>query len=181
MTFNDSEKADLLAYARRILENKIKNGEAEDEDCPDSNYLQSAGVFVTLNKGKELRGCIGYIEPVASIWDAIRENTVAAATGDPRFETVTEEELPEIKIEISILTRPKECRLEEIKIGEDGVVLEQGQKKSTYLPQVWQSLPEKEKFLGTLCEKAGLSAECWQESSTKFYRYGAIVFSEQAI
>lgn len=178
MTFNETEKQELLAYSRRVLENKIKENKEIDEDATDSNYMQSAGVFVTLKKGDELRGCIGYIEPVESIWDAIRINTVAAATGDPRFPSVEPEELEEIKIEISILTRPKACEFDEINIGKDGVVLEQGRRKATYLPQVWEDLPEKERFFGTLCEKAGLAADCWKQPQTKFYRYDAIVFGE---
>jgi AmmeMemoRadiSam system protein A len=178
MTFNETEKLEMLAYSRRVLENKIKENKEIDEDATDSNYMQSAGVFVTLKKGDELRGCIGYIEPVESIWDAIRINTIAAATGDPRFASVEAEELAEIMIEISILTRPKACEFEEINIGKDGVVLEQGRRKATYLPQVWEDLPEKERFFGTLCEKSGLGADCWKEPQTKFFRYDAIVFGE---
>jgi len=178
MIFSDNEKQELLAYSRRVLENKIKNNEESEDDCPDSNYMQSAGVFVTLKKNGELRGCIGYIEPVESLWDAIRINTIAAATGDPRFEPVSGDEVDEVKIEISVLTKPVSCQFEEITIGQDGVVLEQGRRKATYLPQVWEDLPEKERFFGTLCEKAGLGADCWKEPSTKFYRYGAIVFGE---
>jgi hypothetical protein len=178
MTLSDTEKQELLALSRRVLDSFVKTGAAAEEDCSDANYLQSAGVFVTLKKGDELRGCIGFIEPVASIWDGIVENTIAAASTDPRFAAVAEEELPEITIEISILTKSKECSLEEIEIGKDGVVLQQGVKKATYLPQVWETFKTKEEFMPSLCEKAGLESDCYTQSNTKFYKYQATAFSE---
>ncbi|MBT5502712.1 AmmeMemoRadiSam system protein A [Candidatus Falkowbacteria bacterium] len=180
MQFTDEQKSELLGYARQVLVHIVKDGKKVEQDCPDSNYLESAGVFVSLHKGKELRGCIGYIEPVSSIWDAIADNAVASATRDVRFLEVSVEELDEIKIEISILTPAKECQLEDIEAGKHGVIIQQGPHKATYLPQVWESLSSKEKFLGTLCQKAGLGETCWTDKSTKFYKYEAIVFSENS-
>jgi len=178
MQFTPKQKDELLDYARQVLLAIVTKGTLFEEESPDANYLESAGVFVSLHKGKDLRGCIGFLEPIASIWDAITENTIAAATKDFRFSPVSEDELDEIKIEISILTKPKACRLDEIEIGKSGVVLEAGRHKATYLPQVWESLPGKEQFFGTLCEKAGLENHCWQDAKTRFYKYEAIVFSE---
>ena len=178
MQFTDEQKSELLGYARQVLVHIVKDGKKVEQDCPDSNYLESAGVFVSLKKGGELRGCIGYIEPVSTIWDAIADNAVAAATRDIRFSEVSVEELEELKIDISILTPAKECQIEEIEPGKHGVIIKQGPHKATYLPQVWESLAEKEQFFGTLCQKAGLSENCWTDKSTKFYKYEAIVFSE---
>ncbi len=178
MKFDDSQKQELLEYARRSLINIVKDGKRIEEDCPDSNYLESAGVFVTLYKNKELRGCVGYIEPYTSIWDSILDNTIAAATNDIRFTDVLPEELEDIWLEISILTPPKECKLEEIEVGKNGVVIQQGANKATYLPQVWESMPEKNKFLDSLCLKAGLDNNCWQNKTTVIKKYEAIVFSE---
>ena len=144
----------------------------------DASYNQSAGVFVSLHKGEELRGCIGYIEPVSTIWDAIRDNTLSAALRDHRFDHVVQEELEQIKIEISILTPNKSCAIDEIETGKHGVVLQQGGRKATYLPQVWQELPEREAFFSSLCQKAGLETTCWNNPRTKFYKYEAVVFSE---
>ena len=180
MQFAEQQKTELLAYARETLSAIIKAGRKHNQECPDSGYLESAGVFVSLHKEKELRGCIGYIEPISSIWDAIRDNTISAATKDIRFNEVTEEELEQIKIEISILTPSKECQLEEIEEGKHGVVIQQGQHKATYLPQVWKSFENnREAFLSSLCQKAGLDSDCWHDKQTKFYKYETITFEEK--
>jgi AmmeMemoRadiSam system protein A len=178
MQLSAENKKDLLEYARRVLVGIVTDGTSIDEDCPDASYNQSAGVFVSLHKDGELRGCIGYIEPVSTIWDAVRDNAIAAATRDHRFDHVVPEELAQIKIEISILTPNKLCPIDEIETGKHGVVLQQGGRKATYLPQVWNELPDRETFFSTLCEKAGLPADCWHDSKTKFYKYEAIIFSE---
>ncbi len=178
MNFSEEQKKELLEYARLVLIAIIKDGTKFEEDCPDTNYLESAGVFVSLHKDKELRGCIGYIEPVESIWGAIANNTISAATRDIRFSNVSPEELEQITIEISILTRAKECRLDEIEPGKHGVIIKQGHHQATYLPQVWEDLSDKEQFFGTLCQKAGLGSDCWTNEATKFYKYEAMVFSE---
>lgn len=178
MQLAEDNKQELLAYARRVLASIVSDGSAIEEDCPDSTYNQSAGVFVSLHKADELRGCIGYIEPVSTIWDAVRDNTVSAATRDFRFDHVTSDELVQIKIEISVLTPNKLCSIDEIETGKHGVILQQSGRKATYLPQVWQELPEREAFFSTLCQKAGLESDCWRNSRTKFYKYEALVFGE---
>jgi len=178
MQLSEQNKNELLDYARRVLIGAVNGGASEDEDCPDASYNQSAGVFVSLHKGEELRGCIGYIEPVSTIWDAIRDNTLSAALRDHRFDHVVPEELEQIKIEISILTTNKSCAIDEIETGKHGAVLQQGGRKATYLPQVWQELPEREAFFSSLCQKAGLETTCWNNPRTKFYKYEAVVFSE---
>ncbi|MFH0780163.1 MAG: AmmeMemoRadiSam system protein A [Parcubacteria group bacterium] len=178
MQFTQAEKKILLEYSRRILIRAVQNGELVAEACANEKFLAKAGVFVSLHKNQELRGCIGYIEPIASIWDAARENTVAAARNDFRFPPVSVDELAKIKIEISILTPPEECDLHDIEAGEDGVIVEQGAGKATYLPQVWKSFANKDDFFNSLCAKAGLDENCWKNRRTKFFRYRAIVFNE---
>jgi AmmeMemoRadiSam system protein A len=180
MEFSKEQKNELLDHARQVLNLMIKSGKKLEEDSTDTNYLESAGVFISLHKGNELRGCTGYIEPVSSIWDAITENTITAAINDIRFSEVAVEELEDITIEISILTPSRECTIEEIEIGQNGVILQQGSHKATYLPQVWKDLNNKEQFFAKLCQKAGLDSSCWTDSKTKFYRYDAIVFSERS-
>ena len=178
MQLSEDHKKELLEYARRVLTSTVGDGTSTDEDCPDANYNQSAGVFVSLHKGDELRGCIGYIEPVSTIWDAVRDNTMAAAMRDHRFDHVVPEELEQIKIEISLLTPNKQCSIDEIETGKHGVVLQQGGRKATYLPQVWQELPGRDAFFSSLCQKAGLETTCASNPRTKFYKYEAIIFSE---
>ena len=96
-------------FIENVLNTFIKQGKKSEETCPDPKFLKKTGVFVTLFKTGELRGCIGYIEPIASIWDAITENVIASASKDYRFNPVEEEELAEIKIGLSILTTAKKC------------------------------------------------------------------------
>lgn len=177
INLSESEKTALLEHARKILQTTATTGEPAKEKSPDPQYLEKFGVFISLHKNNELRGCIGNIQPILTLWDAITENTVAAAEDDIRFAPVAEEELNEIKIEISILTKPEECGFAEIQPG-DGVIIQQGEYKATYLPQVWEKMPSKENFLASLCQKAGLDEKCYLDKVTKFYKYQAIVFSE---
>lgn len=178
MQFTENQQKKLLAYAREVLIETINNGRKTEKKPPDPIFLEKAGVFVSLHKDGELRGCIGYIEPIASIWDAIAENTISAATADFRFQEVSADELGEIKIEISILTPPVSCALNDIAQGKDGVIIQDGAHKATYLPQVWNDLKDNEQFFSSLCQKAELDSNCWHHQSTKFYKYNAIVFSE---
>lgn len=179
MDLSKNQKKELLQYSRSVLSSFVNAGKKVEEEASDSLYLEKCGVFVSLHKGAELRGCIGYIEPVETMWDAIAKNTIAAASNDFRFNPVEATELPEIEIEISILTPMHECNLDEINAGQDGVVIQQGPHKATYLPQVWESMPNKEDFFSSLCQKANLPNSCWQSSKTKFYKYQAIVFKEK--
>ncbi len=175
--FSDKDKQILLGHARRILETTLLHGEPAKEKCPLPKYLEKFGLFISLRKRQELRGCIGTIQPILSIWEAITENTIAAARDDIRFTPLSFRELNEIKIEISVLTKPEECLLEEIKIN-DGVILQQTEYKATYLPQVWEKIPDKKIFLSSLCQKAGLESNCYLDKSTKFSKYHTIVFTE---
>jgi AmmeMemoRadiSam system protein A len=125
-----------------------------------------------------LRGCIGNIEPTTPLWDAIADNAVSAAIHDVRFAAVTKDELKNLTIEISILTPPQQCSLDEIKPGEDGVVISQAGRKATYLPQVWEQISDRDQFFSSLCEKAGLPSDCYKNSQIKFYKYQANAFHE---
>lgn len=178
MKFTRAEKQSLIEYSRRILIRAVQSNELVAEACSNEKFLAKAGVFVSLHKQEELRGCIGYIEPFASIWDAVHENTIAAARNDFRFLPVSADELDKIKIEISILTPPEEYSIDDIQQGVDGVIVQQGACKATYLPQVWESFANKDDFLSSLCAKASLDENCWKNKQTKFFKYQAIVFTE---
>jgi AmmeMemoRadiSam system protein A len=175
--FSDSEKQTLLEHARKVLQTVVTTQEPAKEKSPHTKYLEKFGVFISLHKKDKLRGCIGNIQPILTIWDAITENTSAAAQEDIRFAPVTEFEIPEITIEISILTKPEECTADDIQQG-DGVIIQQGEYKATYLPQVWETIPDKNDFLSSLCKKAGLEGDCYLDKITKIYKYHAIVFTE---
>ena len=132
----------------------------------------------SLNEDEKLRGCIGYIEPIEKLYKAVQLNALSAAFDDPRFSPLSENELKNVKIEISILTIPNECEFKNIKQNIDGVVLKNGRNGATYLPQVWEDIESEEEFFGSLCNKAGLEWNCYKDKNTKFSTYQAEVFSE---
>ncbi len=175
--FTRGEKEYLLKIARATLEKYLFDREKFEPQTTNQRLWEKRGVFVTLNKRGRLRGCIGYIEPMEALIAAIRDNAIAAAR-DPRFLPLEASELKEIEIEISILTLPEKTTYDEIKTG-DGVIIRQGGASATYLPQVWDDLPDRREFFGTLCEKAGLAAACYQDKQTQFFKYQAMVFSEK--
>lgn len=138
-----------------------------------------AATFVTLNSEGQLRGCVGTLYPVRPLVEDVAHNAYAAAFHDPRFEPVTQEELDRISPSISLLSPPMRMEVETeaeltaaLRPGEDGLILEEGRYRSTFLPAVWESLPEPPEFLAHLKRKAGLPANYWSPTM-KFYRYKA--------
>jgi len=148
--------------------------------------MEPKGCFVTLKKNGQLRGCIGHILPQEPLYRAVMDNARSAATRDTRFpRPVQPEELEEIEIEVSVLTVPQRLEfdtpddlLNKLRPRVDGVVLRIGRRQSTYLPQVWEDLPEKETFLGHLSAKAGLPPGAWQTPETAVWTYQAEAFKE---
>ncbi len=152
-------------------------------------FEKNTGVFVTINRypSLELRGCIGYPEPVYPLKEAIVK-AAYGATRDPRFNPLSGEELDEVVVEVSILTPPSLIKvkdpkeyLKKVKIGRDGLIAERGPYRGLLLPQVpveWNW--EVEEFLSQTCMKAGLTPDAWLEKSSKFYAFQAEIFSEAA-
>lgn len=143
------------------------------------------GIFVSLHKKGRLRGCIGNIEPVKTIFEGIVDNARHAAFKDSRFNPMGEEELNETQIEISILTRPRKLEyqntddlISQLTPGVDGVIIEKGHNRATFLPQVWDQLKRTEDFLGHLCRKAGLQTTEWQTGALDVSTYQVQLFSE---
>ncbi len=178
----------LVEIARRAIEDKILNNRIY-EPSPEElspKLKEKRGAFVTLTKNGELRGCIGHIYPVEPLYLAVRDNAIAAALEDPRFPPVSPEELDDIDIEVSVLTVPEPVpgetqqeKYENIRPGIDGIVLERGWKKATFLPQVWEQLPDKDEFLAHLCLKAGMEPDCWKDPKTRILRYTVQAFHEE--
>jgi AmmeMemoRadiSam system protein A len=138
---------------------------------------------VTLTKGGNLRGCIGNIEPVKPLFQGVIDNARSAALSDPRFPPVTPDELKDIVVEVSVLTEPTPLSfsspqdlLEKLVPERDGIILEKGMARSTFLPQVWEQLPDKVEFLEHLAMKGGMQRDGWKTATVK--RYFAIHFSE---
>ncbi len=180
----------LLAMARNAIAAELGEGDFNEPSlAPDTQthlLEKKMGVFVTLHHRGELRGCIGTLEPVMSLAKEVVENARHAAFHDPRFPALTQKEFLEIDMEISVLTPPRtmdytepEDLKKKLKPGIHGVILEKHGAKATFLPQVWDQLPEPDVFLEHLCRKAGLSSHAWKESDITIQTYTAHSFKEK--
>ncbi len=152
-----------------------------------ANLTQPAATFVTLSLAGQLRGCVGNLIARDPLYESVMTNAVSAALRDNRFPPVTLQEAGELKIHISILSalvpigfRSLDELLDQITPGSDGVVLRQGGRTSTYLPQVWKSLPDKAGFLDSLCRKAGLEPSAWKEADAELLIYRVSGFGDPA-
>jgi AmmeMemoRadiSam system protein A len=177
-------KAFLLKLARQNLDAAVRGLPAIVPDWPPAVTKEDRGCFVTLTKRGQLRGCIGYIEGIEPLYEAVIDNAKNASLKDPRFPKVTPGELSEIKIEVSVLTKPEPLNyanpqdlLNQLVPGADGIILTKGYYQSTFLPQVWEQLPDKVSFLEHLSVKGGMPADGWKTAEVK--RYRAIHFQEQ--
>ncbi len=185
--YTAQERKFLLELARKTITQATSGGKLPKADATELNdkLRQTRACFVTLTKNSNLRGCIGSIFPQEQLYEAVVSRTRAAALEDPRFPPVGPEELKDIEIEISVLSIPQplefkspEELLEKLRPGVDGVVLRVGMRGATYLPQVWEQLPEKETFLNNLAEKAGLSASAWRGEGVSVLTYQVEAFKE---
>jgi AmmeMemoRadiSam system protein A len=178
MLLSPQEKQTLHEIARQAIASSLsgKNLPALDNTSP--NLSKKRGAFVTLHYRGQLRGCIGLIEPIKPLAEAIQEMAVSAAFRDPRFPPLRAEELPDIQIEISVLsplTRVKE--VEEIEVGKHGIYLEKGFNRGLLLPQVATEYKwDRHTFLRQTCQKAGLYPEAWKDPDTRLYIFSAEIF-----
>lgn len=175
----------LINLARTAIEDRFLKRQTDLKDYDE--FSKKQGVFVTLTKNKELRGCIGFPQSIYSLNKSIVEAARAAAFEDPRFRPLSREEFTEIKIELSVLTIPQRIKvrkpedyLKEIKIGRDGLIIKAGPYSGLLLPQVaveyrW----DVETFLRQLCMKAGLSMDAWQNVNYELHKFSAEIFKEK--
>ena len=175
---NEEEKKTLHHIAKTVIENKAR-GKAVPEFKIESPILkENRGAFVTIQKKGQLRGCIGYIEGHGPLHKTIEEMAEAAAFRDPRFSPVKEKELPELDIEISVLTPLKRIKdVNEIQVGKHGIYIVRGMWAGLLLPQVatedgWDRLA----FLEHTCQKAGLPPNAWKEKDIEIYIFSADIF-----
>jgi uncharacterized protein len=185
---NDDEGRFLLDLARHTI------GQALDSDTtpppsPSSERLREPGAsFVTLTtRDGALRGCIGSLVARRPLVEDVHANALAAAFEDPRFSPLKKEELPHVKVEISVLTQPEPLNysdtqdlVDRLRPHVDGVVIQRGWHRATFLPQVWDQLPMIEEFLSHLCYKAGLPAKAWQEGNLEVSIYRVQKFEEES-
>jgi AmmeMemoRadiSam system protein A len=146
--------------------------------------LDRAATFVSLHHDTRLRGCVGSLEPVRTLYDDVRRNALAAAFEDSRFPRVEPEELEGLSFEVTLLStreplpsRTEQEALERLRPGIDGLLLSFGSRRATFLPQVWETLPRASMFLDALKEKAGLERDFWHRSIV-LERYTALRWSE---
>jgi uncharacterized protein len=181
------ERKILLKLARQALETGVRGNilPQVDQDLLTPALRAEGASFITLTVNGNLRGCIGALEPYQALYEDVREHAVAAALEDYRFPTVQENELDRIKIEVSRLTIPEHLKyvnsddlLLELNQGKDGVILRDGFRRATFLPQVWEKIPDKADFLGNLCYKMGVAPDTWQRKHLDVLVYHVEEFHE---
>ncbi len=188
-TYDESHGQALLKIARKTIEESLGvsgAGAAAGAPAPEDAVMNDKhGVFVTLTKKGQLRGCIGYLDAREPVTEAVKHNAVNAAFHDPRFSPVKASELSDIDIEVSILSDPEilpyansEELLKKLRPGIDGVIIRSGFQSATFLPQVWEQLPDKKEFLGHLCLKAGLPSNAWEKNMLEVLTYQVQYFEE---
>lgn len=179
----------LVRLARRAVEEVVHLGQlplvAAESLAPA--LREERGCFVTLTRHGALRGCIGNVLARGPLFQRVRENARAAAQRDSRFDPVRADELPEIEVEVSVLTAPRplgftspEDLLRRLRPGRDGVVLHVGGRTATFLPQVWEKFCRANEFLDQLSAKAGGAPDAWRQPGTFVTTYEAQVLSEAA-
>jgi len=179
----------LLRLARETIARKLLN-RGKTDDAPDKaleirELKKNAGTFVTLMENGNLRGCIGNLTASEPIVEGVKHNAIGAAFHDHRFPPLTVEELEHITVEVSILSNPQPLMfknatdlLDKLTPGIDGVIIRRGHASATFLPQVWEQLPDPEDFLSHLCRKAGLSGDAWKEPGMELLTYQVQYFEE---
>ena len=172
----------LLAIARSAIAGQLA---LPTQPCMTHAALTQPGAtFVTLKRAGELRGCMGSIRPVRPLGADVRANAVAAAFGDPRFPPLAAFEFGKVEVEVSLLTADEpidvvdeDDLLARLRPGLDGLILQFGQRRATFLPQVWDALPDPREFLAALKRKAGLPEEFWSPQ-VNVSRYGVTKWVE---
>jgi hypothetical protein len=185
--FTSADRRYLLDLARKTVRAVVAGGSLPEVAAGSlaPKFTAPKGCFVTLTKHGDLRGCIGYIRAQGPLYRAVIENARNAAMSDPRFPQVTPGEVDQLEIEISVLTEPQPLAfastadlLQKLQPHKDGVVLQIGGRGATYLPQVWDQLPDKVEFLNNLAEKAGCDRTDWRQPGTAVFTYHVEAFKE---
>ena len=178
----------LLSIAKTAILSKFDNTIEFDKEALFEKYpylAQKGAVFVTLNQNSSLRGCIGSLVAHRELFDDIVHNAISAAFHDPRFTPLSEYDLKELQLEVSLLSEPKELSyidFEDLKSKitpfRDGLILRHGQYQGTFLPQVWEQLPKVEQFLEHLAYKAGANPSIYAQHP-QIFLYGVDKISEK--
>ena len=171
---------ELLALTRATLENYFKTGKVPEYHTENPGLLRRAGAFVTLHNGEDLSGCIGLLYGNDELYRTVQHCALSAALEDNRFDPVSQQEIPELTIEISVLS-DFECVTDVnlIEVGRHGLIISLGGARGLLLPQVATKYQwDRETFLAQTCRKAGLPAQAWRRPEAKIQVFEAQVFSE---
>ena len=183
------EQQTLLCMAREAMEYSVRGEKLEplNESSLPAHLREQGASFVTLTIHGQLRGCIGALEAHQPLAKDVRDHAIAAALEDPRFPPVREDELSRIQIEVSRLTRPvlleyKDAAdlLSKLRPHVDGVILRDGMRRATFLPQVWEKIPDPAEFMDNLCYKMGVSDNTWRIKHLNVLVYQVEEFHEHA-
>ena len=186
-SLSEKDRLYLLDLARRSIHQAVHHQPlpvwSEEEISPE--LCQKGASFVTLTLNGDLRGCIGSLEAYQSLIEDVHEHAIQAALEDYRFHPVTVDEVDRLHIEISRLTPPEPLKYEKpadlpclLHPGKDGVILKDGFKRATFLPQVWKQLPDIDEFLSHLCAKMGAPSDLWRRKVLEVAIYHVEEFEE---
>ena len=183
----DDERAYLLALARKSIDNYLKHTSLPSlqKEAMSKNLREQGASFITLTYKGYLRGCVGALDPYQSLAEDVREHAIAAAFQDFRFPPVQSNEMKDISIEISYLTQPKllsyensDDLLQKIRPEIDGVVIQDGVRRATFLPQVWEKILDPSAFMNQLSLKLGVPADFWRTGDLTVETYQVQEFHE---
>ena len=181
--YTKEEKIELLKLARNTIESYLQDGRKEYGETENPKFKEKRGVFVTLHKKGDLRGCIGHPLPMMPLYHAVIDNAIASSTQDPRFPQVRPGELADIDIEISVLTVPQKVDgSTDVEVGRDGIIISKEFYRGLLLPQVpveqgW----DLEEYISYGCRKAGLAPDEWRGGGVDIETFRAIVFGEKEL
>lgn len=186
MSLTKAHQQCLLELAKNSIQHGLQTCQPLSINLADypAELTELRATFVTLQINHQLRGCIGMLEAVRPLAEDIAENAFAAAFNDPRFAPLSATEFAELDIHLSILTpaepvsfSSEQDLVAQLQPGVDGLILEEGRRRGTFLPSVWESLPEPRQFLHHLKQKAGLAPDYWSDT-IRIYRYRAELIGE---
>jgi AmmeMemoRadiSam system protein A len=180
---NPEQRSRLLQIARSSIETVLNGSRPEFRAADfDEDLRRPSGAFVSLHKrGRELRGCIGSIQPVHPLFQAVAVSATNAAFHDPRFFPLQKNELPNVHIEVSVMSPIVPAMPDDIEPGRDGIIISRGRYVGLLLPQVASEYGwDRETFLSQTCVKAGLPPDAWQSLDCKIEKFSAEVFAENA-
>ena len=183
MHLNDQNKRALLQLARESILSAVHHQQHTPTKHESTVFQEPAGAFVTLRSHSELRGCIGYIEPKLPLIQTVEEVAAKAALEDPRFLPLTDDELSQVDIEISVLSPlQKVNKVEDIEVGKHGLVVDAGFTRGLLLPQVGaENHWDRETFIRHTAVKAGLDPEAWNHPSVQLFSFTVDKFSESEL